>query len=275
MRIRRYRDRYVQYPSFNSAIVLLALFWICQLISGVFVELLSSAFGGVHSGAAWGMINTLAFYGVMQFVIRKPGMTIGAIVGRTRVPMVAFLAIAIGCVGALVLITELEAVVLKLLPMSGRIRELFEMLDRPENLFGAILLLCLVAPITEEILFRGVILAGFLKNYRRTDALLLPSCLFAFAHLNPWQYIGAFLLGLLLGYAYMRTQSIIPSMLLHGLYNGLTLATDSVWNSILSLRLPLPLLLVGIVGTAFVVAAVLLLMYSPKLKRFEKHELAF
>jgi len=73
----------------------------------------------------------------------------------------------------------------------------------------------LIAPIFEELIFRGIILDGFLKIYSPKKSIIWSSILFAFIHLNPWQAIGAFLIGLFIGWIYYRTQSIIPCILIH------------------------------------------------------------
>jgi membrane protease YdiL (CAAX protease family) len=73
----------------------------------------------------------------------------------------------------------------------------------------------MIAPIFEELIFRGIILDGFLKVYSPKKSIIWSSVLFALIHLNPWQAIGAFLIGLFIGWVYYRTQSIIPCILIH------------------------------------------------------------
>jgi uncharacterized protein len=73
----------------------------------------------------------------------------------------------------------------------------------------------LIAPVFEEIIFRGVILDGFLKIYSPKKSIIWSSILFGLIHLNPWQALGAFFIGLFIGWIYYRTQSIIPGILIH------------------------------------------------------------
>lgn len=49
----------------------------------------------------------------------------------------------------------------------------------------------IAAPILEELIFRGIILKGLLKNYSPLKSILISSLLFGLIHLNPWQFIGA------------------------------------------------------------------------------------
>jgi membrane protease YdiL (CAAX protease family) len=79
----------------------------------------------------------------------------------------------------------------------------------------------LVGPVCEELIFRGVLLRGFLENYRARVAILLSSLLFAFFHLNPWQAVSGFLLGCLLGWFVERTGSILPAIAGHVMCNGI------------------------------------------------------
>ena len=59
-----------------------------------------------------------------------------------------------------------------------------------------------VAPVLEEMLFRGVILRGFLRQYSRTFAILWSATLFGIAHLNLYQMATALVLGIVSGWLY-------------------------------------------------------------------------
>ena len=78
----------------------------------------------------------------------------------------------------------------------------------------------IVAPIFEELIMRGVILDGFLKRYNPQKAILYSSIIFGLIHLNPWQFIDAFIGGLYIGWIYYRTRSIIPCIAIH-VFNNL------------------------------------------------------
>lgn len=77
----------------------------------------------------------------------------------------------------------------------------------------------ILAPIFEELILRGVILDGFLKSYNPRKAILLSAFAFGLFHLNPWQFVPAFIGGLYLGWIYYRTQSIIPCIVIHSVNN--------------------------------------------------------
>jgi uncharacterized protein len=79
---------------------------------------------------------------------------------------------------------------------------------------------CILAPVLEEMLFRGLVLRSFLQRYPRWPAIAFSAILFGAAHLNIYQFVGAFFMGLALGWLYERTRSLLPCIALHGLYNG-------------------------------------------------------
>jgi uncharacterized protein len=109
--------------------------------------------------------------------------------------------------------------VINLIPVPEWGRRLFEGM-LPVS-FLRIAMIVVAAPIFEELLFRGVILNGFLKRYSPMKAILLSSFLFGLIHLNPWQFITAFGLGLMLGWLYWKTGSLLPCIFLHYVNNAL------------------------------------------------------
>ena len=101
----------------------------------------------------------------------------------------------------------------ELIPMPESFRDFMLKLAQP-NIFS-FLLIVIAAPILEEILFRGIILEGFLKNYPPQKAIIWSAIIFGIVHMNPWQAIGATFAGLIIGWIYYRTNSLIPGMLIH------------------------------------------------------------
>ena len=76
------------------------------------------------------------------------------------------------------------------------------------------------APIFEEIIFRGIIQKGLMnKGVEPKMAIVFASVIFGVIHGNPWQFVGAVLLGCVLGLVYYKTKSLLLPMLLHGFNN--------------------------------------------------------
>lgn len=80
--------------------------------------------------------------------------------------------------------------------------------------------LCLLAPLAEEIVFRGAILRSLLQSYRPWVAILVSAIFFSVVHANPAQMPHAFVIGLLMGWMYWRTGSILPGIALHWVNNS-------------------------------------------------------
>jgi len=108
-----------------------------------------------------------------------------------------------------------------------------KMPDFLKELFGSIgnygwisvFSLVIMAPLLEEWLCRGVALNGLLKNgYSPAAAIAWSAAMFAVIHLNPWQSIPAFFMGLLFGWVYWRTRSLWSVIFLHAVNNGLSVA---------------------------------------------------
>ena len=89
------------------------------------------------------------------------------------------------------------------------------------NTTGSYFVVCLLVPLVEELVFRGSVLRALLvwKPEHRWGMIALSALLFALAHMNPAQMIHAFLIGMLLGWMYERTRSIVPSVSFHATNN--------------------------------------------------------
>ena len=82
----------------------------------------------------------------------------------------------------------------------------------------------LIAPLVEEIFFRGFLYTGLREKYGWIPAALISSALFAAVHLRPITMPPIFLLGLIFAYLYQRTESIWPGVIMHLGTNTLGLA---------------------------------------------------
>lgn len=83
------------------------------------------------------------------------------------------------------------------------------------------LLVACLAPLFEEIFFRGLIYGVLRKTLKPWPAILLVSFLFSFLHVDPAGLLPIFALGVLLAWLYERTGSLFSSIVLHSLWNGL------------------------------------------------------
>lgn len=73
---------------------------------------------------------------------------------------------------------------------------------------------CLIAPVTEELLMRGVVLKN-LSRVSQRFGILLSALLFGIMHENLAQFLFTFPLGILLGYITVRHNSLTPAIFVH------------------------------------------------------------
>ncbi len=134
--------------------------------------------------------------------------------------------LAIGCgliFGAyiLIFIHNLLLLAFDIAPQGELLAELFEQ----ENIGILIFTGVILAPVIEEIFFRGFVYSGLLKEYNWKVAALISSFLFALAHMQLVALIPTFLMGLVLTYLYHRSKSIWPGIILHLLVNSFAFST--------------------------------------------------
>ncbi|MFM7851424.1 MAG: lysostaphin resistance A-like protein, partial [Flammeovirgaceae bacterium] len=108
--------------------------------------------------------------------------------------------------------------VISLVPLPESLKDMVSGLYR--NPIPNLILVVILAPLLEEFLFRGIVLDGFLKNYQPSHAIVSSALLFAVIHGNLAQGLGAFFIGLVIGWIYWKTQSIIPGLVIHFVNNA-------------------------------------------------------
>lgn len=103
-------------------------------------------------------------------------------------------------------------------PMPAFLEEAMkQLLDAP--LWVTLISVSVFAPFFEEWLCRGMIMRGLLGRMSPFAAITVSAAFFAVIHLNPWQAIPAFILGLLFGLVYYKTGSLKLTMLMHCVNN--------------------------------------------------------
>jgi membrane protease YdiL (CAAX protease family) len=133
--------------------------------------------------------------------------------------------VGIGCgllIGGyiIILLHNLLLTMLGVDTQGDQIMQMFDQLQSPAWLFlvGAV-----VAPVVEEIFFRGFLFQGFRQKYGWMPAVFLSSAIFGAAHLDPASLIPTFVLGCVLAYVYHRSNSVWPGILFHAAINSFSL----------------------------------------------------
>ena len=76
----------------------------------------------------------------------------------------------------------------------------------------------LLAPVTEEIVCRGIIVDILQKKHKSVFVVIVSSLIFYVIHGNPIN-IGAFIFGILASLTVLKTKNIIPGMIVHLIWN--------------------------------------------------------
>lgn len=153
--------------------------------------------------------------GIVLFAWRRWSQSSGDYVRsglRSSLPWVV--ALTLGTIVPLLLLQDLLH-----LELSAEDAQLFKDMAASDYGFFA---LALLAPVAEEMVFRGAVLRKLLDqvgHQRRWLAIVGSALLFAVAHGNMAQGLNALLMGLLLGWMYSRTRNVLPGIVLHWVNN--------------------------------------------------------
>ncbi|MEN2974858.1 MAG: CPBP family intramembrane glutamic endopeptidase [Candidatus Caldarchaeales archaeon] len=79
----------------------------------------------------------------------------------------------------------------------------------------------LVAPV-EELLFRWILLRPLIEVSGTMVGVIISAIIFAFSHLDPWNFISPFSVGLAAGWLIAKSRSIISAIIVHSLHNSLS-----------------------------------------------------
>jgi len=80
----------------------------------------------------------------------------------------------------------------------------------------------LVAPTFEEIIFRGILLPTLSRDFGIIMGIIVSAFIFALAHLSLGEMLPLFVLGIGLGITRIASGSLLSSVIMHSLWNGLT-----------------------------------------------------
>ena len=101
--------------------------------------------------------------------------------------------------------------------------QIFDIFDQLESPIWFFITGAVIAPIVEEIFFRGFLFQGFRQKYGWMPAVFLSSAIFGAAHLDPVSLIPTFVLGCVLAYVYHRSNSVWPGIIFHAAINSFSL----------------------------------------------------
>lgn len=124
--------------------------------------------------------------------------------------------ISLFAIGFSVIILNLSGILTKLIPSYMNVQN---QLQSASNSFLQLIIIIILVPIYEEIIFRYVIFGHLKKNYNIVCAVIVQALIFGLAHGNIVQGIYTFILGICLALMYMYCESLLGSIILHVIFN--------------------------------------------------------
>lgn len=200
----------------KKAIIYLIEFIAIQLIGGYVVRVLWKLFGGSESFSSGLLITTTCVISVLTIVIfllaRHAEVSPSWL--RSR-PWATLFWCVIAAFGAIIPSVWLQE---QMPELPNLAEQEFDMIL--QNRWGY-LSVGLLAPLSEELVLRGAVLRSLLRSPKLSPwaAIAISAVFFALIHFNPAQMPHAFAIGLLLGWMYYRTDSILPGVAFHWVNN--------------------------------------------------------
>ncbi|MCR1951569.1 CPBP family intramembrane metalloprotease [Clostridium sp. DSM 100503] len=127
---------------------------------------------------------------------------------------------------------------LSLVQESGLFKDNFSMMENllaplnQGNIFIALLTVGIIAPFTEEFMFRGVIFKTLNKNISILWTIIIQALFFGIFHGNLIQGTYATLLGLVFGYITYKTKSLWTSIIMHMINNSIATLSPYILKNV-------------------------------------------
>lgn len=227
------RPRGERFPSVTDGLIVVGIFVLAGLlipvlVGGIYAAILlmkgvpfaqatSEVYASLHNGAAMALSYLLQFLVLIVLTLRlrrRRGETDNATLlcfSMRRFNPALLL-------WGIVLLFSIELLIEPLLSVFPD--KYLEMIDSVVSTSGwGIFTGVLLAPVLEETFFRGVVLESLRRKSGPVRGVLLSAAAFGLMHIIPQQVISGFFAGIVLGYVYLRTRSLIPVILLHAINN--------------------------------------------------------
>ena len=105
--------------------------------------------------------------------------------------------------------------------LQARSEDVIKLFIGQGSLFSSLMIVALLAAVSEELLFRSVIQKALIKLFKNAHvAIIVTAFVFSAFHGDFFGFVPRFILGLMLGYMFWMSGSIFPSMLMHFVNNA-------------------------------------------------------
>ena len=211
------------YPSIKNAIFLCLMLLGLQIAAGI-VPLVINFISGIGAESVLYQTGTVLITILPSgFVIyigyKKSNKKFDEVFVFNDVSPNLWIATTVFMCGFIILVSEINNVLEYFLPMPIFFQEVFESMLENKYIIISVISVGIIPAFTEEMLFRGIILNGFKENYSHKKAMIVSSLLFGIVHLNPWQFVTAFIFGMVSAWVCLKMKSLSLSIYMH-LFNN-------------------------------------------------------
>ncbi|MEN2767924.1 CPBP family intramembrane glutamic endopeptidase [Ornithinibacillus xuwenensis] len=215
--------------SWKELILLLVLVLVLVpfFIEYLFMHTLTDLFQNeLYSGTLIGLIMAIIFTFGVYFIAIKPKKLTWQEVGLQPFSKSYWLP-TIGWTIMLIISAILVTIAVEVLINIGTDNSKTESLQTRlsfMNISIAFISAAIISPIYEEIFYRGFLYRWFRSKYGVRAGILISSFIFMLVHIPTYNSLPyTFLSGLIFAWTYEKTHSIYPAMIIHGLFNGLSI----------------------------------------------------
>ena len=210
------------YPDVFQAIALILLLCVVEF-------LVIGLAGGLSPNAQlesprFAICDVVSFAIILAFGLWRTNATFPEVFPLTQVDLSLYFPIILSLIGMNAIAFNVDSYIYLVYPPPDFIRQFLQDQIRVGGYWNAFLRAVVIAPVTEELLFRGLILRGLLKRYGNVTAVVISAVLFGASHFDVWQASSALLGGLLLGWWAFETKSLLPCVFGHAFWNCSVLA---------------------------------------------------
>ncbi|HKW14639.1 MAG TPA: type II CAAX endopeptidase family protein [Candidatus Krumholzibacteria bacterium] len=230
----------------------LLFFCISCVISSLFIQQLFMTVGQYRAG-----IGVSSLFGIVLPVALMMRRFPGGFTGQMRIykPRIhRLILVIVATCATVVLVDQIYVINQHFTPVpeeyAEQIREL-----KPTSAWQLVITaigLCVLVPLAEEMVFRGMIQRIFSRNMWPVLAVLLSGAVFGAVHLNAHLLISITCFGWFLGFLFEATDNLIYSMVAHAIFNTVALVQLTTDASVESGNLPVYLRDVWMVVVALV-----------------------
>ncbi|MFD1851583.1 CPBP family intramembrane glutamic endopeptidase [Oceanobacillus bengalensis] len=210
-----------------TLLLVLVLVLVPFFIEYLLLQALTDAFqNDLYSGTLVGFIMSIIFTLGLYFIAIKPKKLSWKEVGLQRFPK-SYWGPIIGWTVVLIIVAIIVSYVMEWVFQIGVDNSKTESLQTRLtfiNFIIAFVSAAIISPIYEEIFYRGFLYRWFRTKYGLFTGMFVSSFIFMIVHIPTFNTLPyTFLSGLIFAWTYEKTNSIYPAMIIHALFNGLSI----------------------------------------------------